>query len=307
MAVLKRSVFKRVTDVADCPREFFENNQAIERITFDGIEFDGWKFNHSLLKSCEFHGCRFSGCIFDRMDFQRVSFRQCTFSDCMFSPDFRFITGEMIQCSVQDCDFSGAFFQNVKWSEGAIIGSSFERLKAKSIAFHGTSLAGDVSDHASITGGDFRTVPNLRREVFYTAKLDDCDFAWNEAFVVMQYGDAHLDNLYDYGIFPVLNDELGIDCRRVDRYEFKGRITDEILQNIMTARIIVAECSAANKNVFFELGYALGRGKEIIFLVDEPENIPFDLKDYKFLVHHNRIDSLKDQLRKRTAFVLGAE
>jgi hypothetical protein len=150
-------------------------------------------------------------------------------------------------------------------------------------------------------------VPDLRREVFYSTKLDDCDFAWNEVFVVMQYGDAQLDNLYAYGIVPVLQDEFGVECKRVDRYEFKGCITDEILQNIVTARVVVAECSAANKNVFFEVGYALGRAKDVVFLVDEAEHIPFDLKDYKFLVHGMSIDMLKEQLRKRMSFLLGAK
>lgn len=304
MVELKRSEFIEITALGEVPAAYFDGNQSIERIRFISLDFDGWKFNHSRLKTCEFEECTFHGCIFDRMDLQRVSFRDCKFNDCILSPDFRYITGEVLGTTMVNCDFSGAHIQNVKWLRSSLQDCTLDYLKGKSIAFHETPLKNVTFHRANIVRGDFRTTPDLRRDLFYTAKLDDCVFAWNEVFVVMQYGTPELDNLYDYGILPVIRDELGIECRRVDRYEFKGRITDEILQNIITARIVVAECSAANKNVYFEVGYALGRAKEVVFLVDEASNIPFDLHDYPFLIHHRSIDSLKDLLRKRMKFLL---
>jgi uncharacterized protein YjbI with pentapeptide repeats len=306
MKTLKRKEFTEIRLPEKIPDGYFRDNQAIERVRFIGIKFDGDKFQNSLLKGCEFLKCTFSGCIFDRMDLQRVWFRDCIFTQCLFSPDFRYITGEFTESSIIDCDFPASFIQNVKWIKCKLENCNFRNLKAKSITFLETSLPGIVFDNANIVRGDFKSVPGLRRETFYNVKLDDCEFAWNEVFVVMEFGDPQLDNLFNYGIEPVLK-SLGVEARRVDRYEFKGRITDEILQNIVTARVVVAECSAPNKNVFFEVGFALGRAKEVVFLVDEADNIPFDLKDYKFLIHQKSIDSLKNQLRQRMCFLLGIE
>lgn len=303
MTELKRKELTDITPESRIPYDYFQENQSIGGMRFTGIKFIGEKFSHSLLKACEFVDCTFSGCIFDRMDLQRVWFRRCDFMECLFSPEFRYITGEISESLMKDCHLPGSFIQNVKWIRSTVSDCDFQDLKAKSITFRETGLQNINFDGASITRGDFRFVPNLKRDTFYNVKMDDCEFAWNEVFVVMQFEDSHLDNLYKYGIVPVM-DELGVECRRVDRYEFKGRITDEILQNIVTAKAIVAECSAANKNVFFEVGYALGRAKDVVFLIDEAANIPFDLKDFKFIVHRKSIDTLKEQLKRRMKFLL---
>lgn len=303
MTKLERKEFIEIDSIEDIKDNYFYNNQSIERIRFNGIKFDSLKFVGSLIKGSEFLNCSFLDCIFDHMDLQRVWFKKCNIHKCLFSPEFRFITGKFENCTIIDSNFPEAFIQNVKWIDCEISQTDFCDLKAKSIAFKKTSLEKVNLDGAVITRGDFRSVPNLQRKTFYNVKVDDCEFNWNEIFVIMQFEDPQTENLYNYGIVPVIK-ELGIDCKRVDRYEFKGRITDEILQNIVTTKCIVAECSAPNKNVFFEIGYALGRNKDVIFCVDKEKNIPFDLKDYKFIIHNNSIDELKKQLRDRVIFLL---
>ena len=304
MTGLERKLLTHVTSSAEIPAGYFRDNQSIERVQFVGIQFDGEKFYHSLLKTCEFVDCTFAGCIFDRMDLQRVWFRQCRFTNCSFSPEFRYITGELVESPMIDCDLPNSFIQHVKWIRSPVTSCDLRFLKAKSITFCETPLSDVRFDGATITRGDFKSVPGLRRAMFYNVRLDDCEFSWNEVFVVMQFNDSHLENLYKYGICEVL-EELGVDCRRLDEYEFKGRITDQMLQNIVTSKVIVAECSAANKNVYFEVGYALGNGKDVVLLVDRVENIPFDLKDLPFIIHDNSIEILKEKLEKRMRFLLG--
>lgn len=303
MSNLKKKKITVVTALRQIKRQYFRENQAIEALEFQGLTFTAWKFSQSLIRHATFSGCIFEGCIFDRMDLQRVIFNNCTFRDCVFSPEFRFITGEFQGSTLENCDFPNAFIQNVRWFKARLKHVDFRFLKAKSISFPQCTLSDVVFDGANITRGDFRTVPGLKRETFYNVTLDDCDFDWNEVFVVMQFNKPETENLYEFGILPVLK-ECGIETKRVDRYEFRGRITDEILQNLVTCRLAIAEASAANKNVFFEIGFALGRRKDVILLVDKANNIPFDLKDYPFIIHGNNIKELKRKLRQRVRFML---
>jgi hypothetical protein len=302
--MLEKKEHKTVSSLEDIPEGYFEDNGRIAGVRFVGIDFDARKFSNSGLRSCEFHQCTFKGCIFDQVDFQRVDILDSSFDDCTLAHGFRYITGMLKGTSLTRCDFSNAFIQNTKWSKCDLQDVEFRFMKAKSLSFRDCAFRNVGLDGSHIVRGDFTGVSGLRRSMFYDVKLDDCEFAWEEAFVVMEFGNPRLDELYAYGIEAVLN-KHGIEPKRVDRYEFRGRITDEVLMNIITSRLVVAECSTMSKNVFFEVGYALGRHKDVIFCIDESEKVPFDLKDYRFIVHHNRIDDLRSQLDSRIRFLLG--
>lgn len=301
--MLKKEEFKIVEDIKEIPTDFFNNNQSIERIIFKTIDFDTFKFNDSLIRNCTFQDCNFNSCIFDKIDFQRVDFTNCTFKFCDLSKDLRYITGKVVDCIIEECDLSTSFIQNTKWHSTIFNDVDFKKIKTKSIDFTDSEFLKINFDGSNIVRGNFSNVQGLSRSMFYDVFLDDCIFDWNEAFIIMEFNNNELENLYKYGIEEVLK-QKDITPKRVDKYEFKGRITDEILQNIVTSKFVIAECSAANKNVFFEVGYALGNNKKIIFLVDKADNIPFDLKDFKFIIHNKSIDSLKEQLDKRVDFFL---
>ena len=302
--MVEKEKITKIESSSQIPEGFFSGNQQIERIHFVALEFIAKKFVNSLIRGCTFEECQFVDCIFDDMDLQRVNFLRCGIRDSVFSKNFRYITGKIQFSEISSCDLPGAFIQNVKMIDSKLEGVDFRDMKAKSLDFSRSKFENVNFDGAHIIRGTFKQIPGLHRSLFYRVKIDDCTFDWNEAFVVMQFGDNQVENLYQYAIVPVL-EKLGVEPKRTDRYEFEGRITDEILQNLVTCRAVIAECSAANKNVYFEVGYALGNKKTVVFLVDEAENIPFDLKDYKFLIHHNNIDSLKEQLERRLRFVLG--
>jgi uncharacterized protein YjbI with pentapeptide repeats len=295
---------KHISSLSELPSDFFDDNPSIDAIDFEGITFDALRFHRIHLRSCSFTRCTFNGCIFDDVDFQRIDFLACRFSHCTFGRDFRYITGSLRDCALDNCDFSASLIQNTKWPGTTLRGVDFLGIKAKSIDFSNSFFDGVDFDGANLVRGVFQNVAGLERRVFYGARLDDCIFDWQEAFIVMEFGNARTDDLYKYGIEPALQ-AAGVDPKRVDRYEFHGRITDEILENIITCRFVVAECSASNKNVFFEIGFALGHKKPVVFCVDEADHIPFDLKDYKFIIHHDSIDALRTQLTERVRFILG--
>lgn len=299
--MIEKARYTSVNSIEEIPDNFFRDNQTIERFVFSGISFEAKKFQNSLIRNCKFSNCSFEGCIFDEMDFQRVSFDECAIRNCTLSSGLRFITGTLNKVRLEDVDFTGALIQNVKWSDCTLEHVEFPLIKGKSIKFSGSRFGRVTFDGAHIVRGDFRSVTGLRRSLFYSTKLEECVFEWNEAFIIMEFGNHRMDDLYKFGIEPLVRD-AGFEPKRVDKYEFQGRITDEILQNILTCQVVVAECSAANKNVFFEIGYALGNKRDIIFLVDYAKNIPFDLKDFKFIIHQDSIDTLRAQLKPRLEY-----
>lgn len=299
--MIEKVKYRDVNSIEEISDDFFRDNQTIEGLVFNGLSFEAKKFENSRIRNCKFVRCSFEGCLFDEMDFQRVWFDKCTLKNCTLSNALRFITGGLDEVHLEDVDFTGALIQNVKWPNCVLERVEFSRIKGKSVDFSGSRFGGVVFDGAHIVRGDFRGVGGLKRSLFYSARLEECVFEWNEAFIVMEFGKPRTDDLYKYGILPPLK-EAGFEPKRVDRYEFEGRITDEILQNLVTCQIVIAECSAANKNVFFEIGYALGNKRDVIFLVDDAENIPFDLKDFRFIIHHDSIDALREQLKSRLEY-----
>jgi fluoroquinolone resistance protein len=294
---------KMIDDLNQIPEGYFNHNQKIEALIFKNITFESFKFDTILVRNCEFINCKFLNSFFDNADFQRVSFTGSYFDNCILTTNFRYITGTFRDSELSETDFSNAFIQNVKFIQTKFIDVDFNKIKAKSIDFTSCDFGKITFENANIVRGNFKEINGITRSMFYNTVLDDCSFDWNEAFIIMEFNNANNDNLYSYGIIEILK-ARGIEPKRVDQYEFKGKITEEIMINITTSKIIIAECSAPNKNVYFEVGYALGRNKKIIFLIDDAKNIPFDLKDYKFIIHNNKIDSLKQQLSSRIDFLM---
>jgi len=94
-------------------------------------------------------------------------------------------------------------------------------------------------------------------------------------FVAMPYA-KEFNNAYYFGIKgPV---ELrGRKCERVDHDAFTGDIVDRIKTRIRGSELVIADITGNNPNVFFEVGYAEGLGKNVI-LISQAQDTPFDLK-----------------------------
>lgn len=56
-----------------------------------------------------------------------------------------------------------------------------------------------------------------------------------------------------------------------------GFLFDEIASAIDAAELLLAECTDGNSNVLFEVGYAIGRGKHVLLLINETRVDPIQL------------------------------
>jgi hypothetical protein len=123
------------------------------------------------------------------------------------------------------------------------------------------------------------------------------------AFVLMPF-DSAFDDLYKFGIKNVAAG-LGILAERVDEQLFREGILDRIYRQIEHADIVVAEMTGTNPNVFYEVGYAHAKNKLCILSTASAEDIPFDLKQRRHIVHNNSIQVLGDRLKEELVWARG--
>jgi nucleoside 2-deoxyribosyltransferase len=123
------------------------------------------------------------------------------------------------------------------------------------------------------------------------------------AFVLMPF-DSAFDDLYKFGIKEAAAG-LGIRAERVDEQLFREGILDRIYRQIEQADIVVAEMTGMNPNVFYEVGYAHGKGKLCILSTASGDDIPFDLKHRRHIVHNNSIKALRERLVEELLWARG--
>lgn len=78
-------------------------------------------------------------------------------------------------------------------------------------------------------------------------------------------------------------------------------IMEDIWEYINKSRLIVADVTGKNPNVFYELGIAHTIGKDVIILTQNEDDVPFDLKHLryiKYIDNKNGWESLSADLDK---------
>ena len=68
-----------------------------------------------------------------------------------------------------------------------------------------------------------------------------------------------------------------------------GIILEDIVRGIVESKVIIAEITPPNQNVFYELGYAHALRKPAILLAEEGKALPFDISGYRCLFYENSI------------------
>ena len=120
-------------------------------------------------------------------------------------------------------------------------------------------------------------------------------------FVIMPFS-KELDDLYYLGIAETVR-KVGCTCNRVDQIDFVGEIMDKIYDSINNSKVIIAELSQPNTNVYYELGYAHAKNKLTILITKDISKASFDVKGYNSIIYENIID-LKKKLEKRLESIL---
>lgn len=84
-------------------------------------------------------------------------------------------------------------------------------------------------------------------------------------------------------IFKPAIEKAGLHPVRADAEIFAtGKIIDQVWRGINAAKVLVAELTSRNPNVFYELGLAHSLRKPVVLVSSNEADVPFDL-------HHIRV------------------
>lgn len=75
--------------------------------------------------------------------------------------------------------------------------------------------------------------------------------------------------------------------RRADDIWENPAIIQDIVSLIDRSRVVIADCTSRNPNVFYEIGIAHTLGREVILITQNPEDIPFDLRHLRYVRYLN--------------------
>jgi len=93
----------------------------------------------------------------------------------------------------------------------------------------------------------------------------------------------HADLFLESIIQPAL-EKLNLKVVRADKISKPGTITKQIIENIIKAKLVIADLSFHNPNVFYELALRHAVRLPTVQLIRKADKIPFDLSHYRTIV-----------------------
>ncbi|MFA0146340.1 hypothetical protein [Vibrio lentus] len=76
---------------------------------------------------------------------------------------------------------------------------------------------------------------------------------------------------------------FGFSCVKGDDSKMSSAILSHIVSEIASSRVVVANLSGRNPNVFYELGIAHALGKPVLLVSETLDGIPFDIQSQRIL------------------------
>ncbi len=107
----------------------------------------------------------------------------------------------------------------------------------------------------------------------------------NDSCFVMQPFAAPLGDYYEKIYRPAI-EKAGLRPVRADAEIFAtGKIMDQVWHGINEAKVLVAELTTRNPNVFYELGLAHAMKKPVVLVSAREEDVPFDLQHIRVIYY----------------------
>jgi hypothetical protein len=87
-------------------------------------------------------------------------------------------------------------------------------------------------------------------------------------------------------IFKPAIEKTGLHAVRADAEIFAtGKIIDQVWRGINAAKVLVAELTTRNANVFYELGLAHALNKPVVLVSSNESDVPFDLQHIRVIYY----------------------
>lgn len=118
-------------------------------------------------------------------------------------------------------------------------------------------------------------------------------------FVAMPFADE-MSDLFHYGIQGAVNG-AGLLAERADLATFTGDVMEWVRARISNAKLVIADLTSSNPNVFLEVGYAWGKGIPTVLIARNTEVLKFDVRGQRCILY----SSIKDLEEKLERELLG--
>ncbi len=158
-----------------------------------------------------------------------------------------------------------------------------------------------------VNNGEYDTISSFSltaKGIEYILKLNEGDYSSN-CFVAMAF-DSDMNQIYDNAIKPAV-EATRFKPIRIDREHISSdtTINDSIIASIKKARFTIADFTSNRNGVYFEAGFALGRGQKVIYTCKESDlaNLHFDIRAYQQIVWRDAADFKQKLIDKIEAFI----
>jgi hypothetical protein len=137
-----------------------------------------------------------------------------------------------------------------------------------------------VLDISQQVQGVVESTEALQKKVTRTSNVSATD----SCFVLMPFA-APLGNHYTLIYEPAIK-KAGLRSVRADADMFAtGKIMDQVWTGINASKVLVAELTSRNPNVFYELGIAHALRKPVVLISSNEEDVPFDVRHIRVIYY----------------------
>lgn len=125
-----------------------------------------------------------------------------------------------------------------------------------------------------------------------------------QGFVAMWFT-PELDSVFERGFLAGIADS-GHSAFRIDKKEHNQKIDDEIIAEIRKSKFLVADFTGHRGGVYFEAGFAMGLGLQIIWCCrkDQISELHFDIRQYN-CIDWSTAEELRTRLSNRIVALMG--
>jgi hypothetical protein len=121
----------------------------------------------------------------------------------------------------------------------------------------------------------------------------------NDLVAVMMPFDTQFDPVYT--MLKAAVADAGMRCHRADDIWIDNHITEDIIGLLWRCRVVIADLTTRNANVFYETGIAHTLGRDTIPISQSMSDVPFDLQTVRTLTYLNNREGVESLRPKVTA------
>ena len=92
--------------------------------------------------------------------------------------------------------------------------------------------------------------------------------------------------------------EAGFEPVRADELFTTGSVVEQIWEQIEKAKLLLADLSGKNPNVFYDSGLAHAAKKPVVFTASQVDDVPFDLRHLRVIIYDIREPEWATRLRR---------